>query len=392
MHSVHRTIPIVCLILLAAPAVAQQRGSVLNLIEPEDRIRVGQETQGTLSASDYLSLRDGYLDVWGLEAQAGAQVTIDVASDDFDTYLFFTGPGLGETLSDDDGGAGCNARLTVRVLESGLFRIAVTSARFRETGVYTLRITEGDASGPTWPCGGVDPAALAALPTADRTLTVGQTVTGRLGPGDETLEDRPVQAWALAGHAGASVTLVLEADDFDAYLYVVGPGLESPLEDDDGAGGLNARLDVTFPETGTYKVVASARGSGGTGGFRLTAGESQVIGDLGTLDPERRRVTLGDTVTGTLGATGARYDDKPVQAWAFAGQAGQQVTITLESDEFDAYLYMTGPGLSSPLSDDDGAGGYNAQLTVTLPETGTYLIVASAFSGAGPYRLLVRGP
>ncbi|HIF05994.1 MAG TPA: hypothetical protein EYQ64_03305 [Gemmatimonadetes bacterium] len=49
--------------------------------------------------------------------------------------------------------------------------------------------------------------------------------------------------------------------------YVVGPGLES-LENDDGGDGLNSRLDVTFPNDGTYRVVASSLG-GSLGTFTL---------------------------------------------------------------------------------------------------------------------------
>jgi serine protease Do len=58
------------------------------------------------------------------------------------------------------------------------------------------------------------------------------------------------------------------SDDFDSYLYVVGPGLPNRLENDDGGDGLNSRLDVTFPNDGTYKVVASSLG-GSLGTFTL---------------------------------------------------------------------------------------------------------------------------
>jgi hypothetical protein len=40
------------------------------------------------------------------------------------------------------------------------------------------------------------------------------------------------------------------------------------LEDDDSGEGLNSRLDVTFPNDGTYRVVASSLG-GSLGTFTL---------------------------------------------------------------------------------------------------------------------------
>ena len=59
------------------------------------------------------------------------------------------------------------------------------------------------------------------------------------------------------------------SDDFDSYLFVVGPGLPEPLSDDDGGEGLNSRLVISFPADGVYRVVASSLG-GATGMFTLT--------------------------------------------------------------------------------------------------------------------------
>ncbi len=62
------------------------------------------------------------------------------------------------------------------------------------------------------------------------------------------------------------------------------------------------------------------------------------------------------------------------------------------SEDFDAYLYFAGPGLSQPLTDDDGAGDLNSRITVTLPEDGTYRVVASALDGgaSGQFQLVVN--
>ena len=57
----------------------------------------------------------------------------------------------------------------------------------------------------------------------------------------------------------------------DAFLYLMGPGLSSPLMDDDGAGGLNSRIEVTLPEEGVYTLVVSSVGAGSEGDFRLRA-------------------------------------------------------------------------------------------------------------------------
>ena len=66
----------------------------------------------------------------------------------------------------------------------------------------------------------------------------------------------------------------------------------------------------------------------------------------------------------------------------YEGTAGDVVSITLISDDFDTYLILqddTGIELSF---DDDGAGDLNSQISpYILPYTGTYTIVVTSFSG-----------
>jgi hypothetical protein len=66
------------------------------------------------------------------------------------------------------------------------------------------------------------------------------------------------------------VLIDVRSDDFDAYLYVVGPGLTEPLSNDDGGDGTNSQLTMTLPGTGTYRIIASAYGSDDSGDFTLS--------------------------------------------------------------------------------------------------------------------------
>ena len=100
---------------------------------------------------------------------------------------------------------------------------------------------------------------------------------GRLSGTDALIDGKPVQAWAFEAEAGDIVTIDLMSDDFDSYLYVVGPGLVGRLEDDDGGEGLNSRLDVTFPSDGTYRVVASSLGEP-SGRLRYACADSSRFG------------------------------------------------------------------------------------------------------------------
>ncbi|MEM6426718.1 MAG: hypothetical protein AAGF66_16600 [Cyanobacteria bacterium P01_H01_bin.119] len=74
---------------------------------------------------------------------------------------------------------------------------------------------------------------------------------------------------------------------------------------------------------------------------------------------------------------GAYFD-----AHYFTGRANQEVTIYLESDEFDTYLLVFGPdGSVVAESDDlDPNSGTNSGATISLPSNGDYAVVATSYS------------
>ena len=103
-------------------------------------------------------------------------------------------------------------------------------------------------------------------------LPRGVEVEGAIGPGDDVLGTGAFgQGWGFEGRAGEDVAFELISDVFDALLYLMGPGLSSPLVDDDGAGNRNSRIEVTLPEDGLYTLVVSALEAGSEGAFRLRA-------------------------------------------------------------------------------------------------------------------------
>jgi hypothetical protein len=376
----------------ATRPASTQSTSVLMLIPTDGRqLEVGSDVNGALSTSDPLTPDDRYLEAWELRGRAGQSATVDIESDAFDPRVYVVGPGLSETLFADDGGGGCNARLTMTFLETGTFRVVTSSLSARETGTYRIRVSERPGTAPTYGCGEVNPDALNALPIEGRpVLGMGSLRSSRLGPLSRTVQDgRPAEAWRLQGRAGERVSIVMESDDFDTYLYLVGPGLEGVLTDDDGAGNLDAKIDVTLPTAGPFTVVAAALSSNGTGAYTLRV---EPPFDPNTLSTEGRSIDLGQTVTGALASSDPLVaDGRRGQAWAFEGVAGRRVTIDLSAD-YDTYLYLVGPGVDEPIGDDDGGGGTNSRIETTLPGTGTFRVIASSFSsGTGAYTLTV-GP
>ena len=105
--------------------------------------------------------------------------------------------------------------------------------------------------------------------------------------------------------------------------------------------------------------------------------EAILLDVEGVLEP-------GDLV---LEINGSLHDVYP-----FEGEAGQTITIQMTSDAFDTYLIViNATGQKIGENDDASFSDTNSTLTVSLPETGTYGIVANAFddTGRGPYRLTV---
>jgi hypothetical protein len=403
---------LVCLVAgVSLPARGQEEIYDLTQMPLAGHLSVGSETPGYLS-SDLLWTDGSYVQAWGLELAAGQSVTVDLLSDEFDAYLIVTGPGLDEILSDDDGAGACDARITFAAPESAVYNVVVNTLTSEETGRYRIRVTDEPGPVTAGECNVQDVELvewLMSLPTGGWELSLGQEVPGELSVFDEESWDGSyAQAWVLQMQAGQEATVDLLSDEFDAYLYVIGPGLDEPLTDDDGAGACDARVTFTAPQSGEYRVVVNSLWSEATGRFRLrvmdrpapvTAPECDMIKNpdlddeqlawLMALPVSGRTLGVGDEVRGELTFSDSlSWDDTYIQAWDLQMRGGDEATVDLLSDDFDPYLMILGPGL--PLrSDDDGAGACDARITFTAPETGTYRVLVKSILGesTGQFRL-----
>ncbi len=281
-------------------------------------------------------------------------------------------------------------------------------------------------------------AQLAALPLdASRYLQPDRAVSGALGRAGLRLNNNsPVEIWYYEGVAGERVTITLTSPSLDTYLMLNRLGTARDIAtDDDGAGNLNSRITQRLPETGTYVIIANALGVRANGDYTLTLNSDRAAtvtsapsietptsslkgaaaagistpGSLATAGrpltvPEvlayavdaSRVVRMGATVSGRLTASDPKLTDNTYfHAYYFNGFEGDRVSITLRSGDFDAYLHFGQLGASAALAnDDDSGGGRNSRVTVTLPATGTYVIIANVLSGGdrGAYTLEVRSP
>lgn len=200
----------------------------------------------------------------------------------------------------------------------------------------------------------------------------------------------PRQTWTLNGSAGDIISLfatdLQRRDTFDMSLRVFAPdGSEIAFNDDQRGTDLWSAFDsaissLTLPADGRYTVVVES--------VQNTAGEYVLA-----YTAERRFVLEDQAVT----LTGALSDVIPVQRWAFAGQQGQTITITMRAVRGDLDPLLTLRLADGRLLErnDDGADpelGTDAQIfRVTLPRTETYYLEASRFNftGAGDYSLVI---
>jgi Calx-beta domain/Putative binding domain, N-terminal/Bacterial pre-peptidase C-terminal domain len=150
-----------------------------------------------------------------------------------------------------------------------------------------------------------------------------------------------------------------------------GPKLPSPLRK---AGQVNPQQTTAKPDKGA-KVL--------------------TVSPASTSCPNKTPIAPGATLNGTLSSGDCTLGDGSFfDEYTFSATAGQQVFVTLSSNDFDTYLFLLKPSETTPTqttfqNDDGGTGGVGPGNTnsripagsgvITLPETGTYSILANSF-------------
>lgn len=236
----------------------------------------------------------------------------------------------------------------------------------------------------------------AALPAAAQSIIrPGGSAQGLLDRSDRVLDDGSYfECFALQAQAGQRVSITLRSTAFDAYLAVLQGRdcLTSEMveADDDGAGGTDSQVDLTLG-SGPYSIRVNTLSAGETGAYTLSVAAS---GDAPRVRPILLRAP--DTLWGYL-AEGdpIANDDSLYDCYAFEARAGQTATISMMSDEFDAYLSLhEGEMCDSQInSDDDGLGdGTDARIQHRFDRSGRYSIRANSLGGGetGAYRLVLE--
>jgi hypothetical protein len=345
------------LVLLTTPGLSQ--AAPQNAAKP---IHLGDMIRGELT--DRSSHHDDgtAFDSYVFEGKAGQAVAIGMKASTFDSFLILRKAGEPRDLaSDDDSGGGRDALLRYVLPADGTYEIRANAVAQDGRGVYSLSFAER-----------ADVAADAGLPDATP-LRLGQTLTGQLTDTSPLHDDlTPYQAYRFRGERGQRVQVDMKSKDFDAYLVVRRAGsIVDVVDNDDAGGGTDARVIYTLPATGDYEIRANSVNNKARGSFTVSLSPGPPRPPVNV-----HHMALGQAVRGELRLGGAvTIDETLFDAWRFKGQARQRVIITVLSNEFDPLVSIHKPGEETPLaSDDDSAGGTDAELSFTLPVAGEYEI------------------
>ncbi|HEU0014133.1 MAG TPA: caspase family protein [Longimicrobium sp.] len=341
-------------------------------------LRAGVRASGTLTASDMKFTDNSYFDLYSYEARAGERITVTMRSGAFDTFIKvgrFAGMDFQEIASDDDGGGGTDSRVEVTLDRGGKIFIVANALNEGDTGAYTVEVAAAGGGGG----GGGGGAGASAL-------AIGQTRSGTLSRSDAMLADSSFyDTYTYQGRAGERVRISMTSSAFDTYLAlgrIVNGNFQEVEADDDGGTGTNSLIVATLPANGTYLIRANSLGAGQTGAYSL----SLARGAAGPPPQRAGPITAGQAVTGELSPADPvlAEDDSYYEDWTYQGRAGEVLTISMASDEFDTYLVvgtLRNGELERIASNDDSGEGTNSEVTVTLPASGTYTIRAN---GIGP--------
>lgn len=287
-----------------------------------------------------------------VRVEAGQMVEVIVRSEAVDTYVEAVLPD-GERVVNDDY-EGLNAGFLRTMTAGGILTFEAAPLFDEGTGPYQVLVREVGAA---------------------EQIELGEPIESDFDKTDVAGGDATHRYW-FRGTQGQIVVIDLTSDAFDAYLRVQDDqGRE--FIDDDGGANQNSRVSYAFDRDGVLAIHASSFSGSGEGRYQLQ------VAEIGT-DPVA-------TYQGELAPGSDRtYDGKWVDRYEYAGTSGETISIHLQSDAFDTQLYLSGPSGDTIAEDDDGGGGTDSLLTVTLPETGTYVIYAVPFlNSGGPYRLSI---
>jgi hypothetical protein len=312
-----------------------------------------------------------YFDYYDVELVQGQEVTFELSSTDFDTYLIVSAPDNFGYVNDDatikvDGYL---SKLTIPIATTGTWTIGVSSYEKGETGSYQVGVVKYDN-------------------------IYSEVLTESLADGDNTYQTGElVDDYTYDFAAGDKATIVLSSLDFDPYLVVTTPSGETLANDDfENQFGM-ARLDFTA-EAGTYTISATSYEKGETGAYQIAV--SNVGAPLETVATDATSDNgelFSDLQEGSLSSGDSSYSSGEFyDVYAYDLSVGQNLAVDALSTEFDTYLVVTYPNGEQYANDNYNEDSTDGGLDVYVEEAGTYTfnVTSSKVGETGAYSFYIR--
>lgn len=289
--------------LVASPAIKQVRVAPstrpIEGVLPFDRV-----TRGTLTQSEPAH-------IWRLRLQKGAEAQIDLASEDFDTYLevYRAGETVPLSTNNDNGeGRSTNSRLRFQAPLAGDYFISVSSKGDVRVGSYELLARPREQA--VAPCN----------------IGFGTPITTSLVDVDNS--KNYARSCFFNGRQGQRVSIAMNAVGFDPVVELRLGGSVLATDDDSG-GNYNALLTKVLPSDGLYEILGRTvlLESEKQAGFTLALSELPApktvaeIGDVTVAQPQDGSFT-DDNVVDEFGTPYALYH--------LIGHKGERFKVTAE--------------------------------------------------------------
>ena len=325
----------------------------VRLIPAGPTLGAGSVEEGVLERSDEHLADQRAVDWYPLEISEGQRLFISMESAYLDTYLLVRYPDGTERFNDDfqDSDAGIH----ITGSDDQLLQLGATTFSRNSYGDYTILVQEAQPP---------------------QRISVGQTISGSLEAGEGGLD-----LYTFSGEAGDMVVVELSSSDFDTYVMLREPSGFTVQNDDREPGITDSRLLYTFDTDATVEIEVSAFGSEGAGRYQLSVTEFVLEGEIDEV-VDGQEIRSGEEVTALMSG-----DDDPDmmvdQRFTVQALANHRMIVEMSSDFFDTYLTIIGPSGQEYANDDGFTGSTDSLLDIVAPETGTYEVYASSFSGNG---------
>lgn len=200
---------------------------------------------------------------------------------------------------------------------------------------------------------------------------------------------RAYHQYALTLAAGTRVRIAVPAGELDPMLRLEGPDGWMRAVDDTFPPALDAILELAPPVAGTYLLTVTTAPSGQFGRYALQIGPT-VIGGAELALGGRSEFELGRGATADPAHPG-------VSLLRFHAEGGAIVRVRVTSPVFDTIATVMGPTGETWVNDDandlgeDGTErALDSTVELSIPSTGDYQLIVSAYGGAGAGTFAVR--